>query len=95
MNAPMETDVLAEVELYTSKDGKGMMHILDKTGDTKVIWDSKNADEVDAAEAQFDSLRSKGFIAYKVNKKGDKGEVITTFDPTAEKIILSPPIVGG
>ncbi len=26
---------------------------------------------------------------------GDKGEVITEFDPTAEKLILAPPVVGG
>jgi hypothetical protein len=71
------------------------MAILDGTGDTKVIWDPHNPDEVEAARAQFDALRKKGFLAYTVNKKGDKGEVITKFDPDAEKIILSPPLVGG
>jgi len=74
---------------------RGMLHVLDGTGDTKVIWDPKNPDEVEAAKAQFDVLRKKGFLAYTVNKKGDKGEVITKFDPDAEKIILSPPIAGG
>jgi hypothetical protein len=73
----------------------GEMAILDLTGDTKVIWDPHNPDEVAAAKAQFDTLRKKGFIAYTVNKKGDKGEVIREFDPDAEKIILSPPLVGG
>ena len=73
----------------------GELAILDGTGDTKVIWDPHNSDEVEAAKAQFDALRKKGFLAYTVNKKGDKGEVITKFDPDAEKIILSPPLVGG
>jgi len=71
------------------------MALLDGTGDTKVIWDPKNADEVDAAKTQFNALRKKGFIAYTVNKKGDKGEIIREFDPDAEKIILSPPLAGG
>ncbi len=73
----------------------GEMAILDGTGDTKVIWDAHNPDEVAAAKAQFDTLKKKGFIAYTVNKKGDKGEVIREFDPDAEKIILSPPLAGG
>lgn len=73
----------------------GEMAILDATGDTKVIWDPHNPDEVAAAKAQFDTLKKKGFIAYTVNKKGDKGEVIREFDPNAEKIILSPPLAGG
>ncbi len=80
-----------------SVDGvvRNEMALLDGTGDTKVIWDPKNADEVEAAEAQFNALKKKGFIAYTVNKKGDKGEIIRKFDPDAEKIILSPPLAGG
>lgn len=80
-----------------SVDGvvRNEMALLDGTGDTKVIWDPKNADEVEAAEMQFNALKKKGFIAYTVNKKGDKGEIIRKFDPDAEKIILSPPLAGG
>lgn len=73
----------------------GELAVMNSTGDTKVIWDPHNADEVAAAKAQFDALRKKGFIAYTVNKKGDKGEIIREFDPNAEKIILSPPLAGG
>lgn len=94
MNAPTNTDVMESLA-YLSQDGKGVMHILDRTGDTKVIWDSKNDDEVSAAKTQFDTLRKKGFIAYKVTKTGEKGEIITEFDSAVEKIILSPPVVGG
>lgn len=86
-------------EMLAKAGGKpmftGEMAILDSTGDTKVIWDPHNPDEVAAAKAQFDTLKKKGFIAYTVNKKGDKGEVIREFDPNAEKIILSPPLAGG
>lgn len=71
------------------------MRILDTTGDTKVIWDSSNADEVQVAKDTFDKLRKKGHTAYSVKKNGDKGSIITEFDAEAEKIILAPRMVGG
>lgn len=82
-------------EMSVRVPGTGEMAILDETGDTKIIWDSKNADEVENAESQFKKLRKKGFLAYKVKKNGEKAEMITEFDSEAEKIILSPPLAGG
>jgi hypothetical protein len=69
--------------------------IMDHTGDTKIIWDPDKTDEVAQARETFDKLRKKGYAAYSVNRKGDKGEVIREFDPNAEKMILAPPTVGG
>jgi len=71
------------------------MRIVDISGDTKVIWDSGNEDEVEAAEATFDRLIKKGYKAYSVKSRGKKGEVIAKFDPCAEKIILAPQMAGG
>jgi len=73
----------------------GEMAVLDKTGDTKVTWDRTKSEEVDAARATFDALRQKGYAAFAVSKDGSKGEQIRTFDPTAERIILAPALVGG
>ena len=73
----------------------GTLAVLNHKGDVKTIWDSENEDEVNAARKQFDELREKGFLAYKVDKSGDKGSVIRKFDPNAEAIILAPPMVGG
>lgn len=73
----------------------GTMAVLDRSGDTKVIWDRNNQAEVDAAAAQFKTLRSKGFIAYKVDAGGNKGEIIREFDPNAETLILAPGMAGG
>lgn len=73
----------------------GTMAVLNQTGDVKTVWDSENEDEVSAARKQFDDLRKKGFLAYRVKRNGTKGEVIRTFDPEAESIILAPPMVGG
>jgi len=73
----------------------GELSVLDRTGDTKIMWDSAQDAEVDAARATFDDLKKKGYLAYSVNKKGDKGEVMKKFDPDAERIIMAPPLVGG
>lgn len=74
----------------------GELAIMDRQeGDLKVIWDAGNDDEVEAARAQFDELRSKGYLAYTVEERGRKGTQIRKFDPSAEKIILAPPVRGG
>ena len=72
------------------------MHTLDASGDTKVIWDKDNADEVSSARRTFNELLGKGYLAYKAEgKKGEKGEQIREFDRTAERIILVKPSQGG
>ena len=74
---------------------KHEMAVMDGTGDSKIMWSEDSQDEIDAARATFDSLRKKGYLAYSVNKKGDKAEVLDRFDPSAEKIIMSPQLKGG
>jgi hypothetical protein len=75
------------------------MRILDLSGDTKIIWDADRKDEVDNARESFDRLTKKGkpgYLAFEVKKgKPGRGRRITEFDPEAERLILSPPIVGG
>lgn len=70
--------------------------VMDRTGDTKIMWDPKNEDEVTVAKNTFADLRKKGYLAYRVSgEKGDKGEQLFEFDKNAEKIILAPPMRGG
>lgn len=64
-------------------------------GDVKKMWDRRLPDEVADAKASFDRLRKKGYLAYTVDDSGNKGKLISEFDPDAEKIILSPPMYGG
>lgn len=74
----------------------GTMAVLDGEGDTKIIWNPQNPDEVTAAKRTFDDLRKKGYIAYAVEgPSGDKGEVVREFDPAQEKLILAPAMQGG
>lgn len=72
-----------------------VMSVLGHEGDTKVMWDGDNDDEVTSARRTFDELRGQGFTAYRVDDKGDTSAVITEFDPEAERIILRPAMAGG
>lgn len=76
-------------------EGCGELCVLDDTGDTKLIWDRSKQDEVDAAKAMFTTLKKKGYFAYSVVDNGENGEVVTEFDPTAERIIMAPQLQGG
>ena len=73
----------------------GTMHELNKSGDTKIVWDSENRKEIAAARKTYNDLKKQGFTAYSVKDSGKRKEIVHTFDPYAEKIILVPPMAGG
>ena len=73
----------------------GEMRILGEKGDQKMIWDPKNKDEVEVNKTLFQTLKDKGYKAFKVDKKGDPGKEIKAFDAKAGKIIMVPALVGG
>jgi hypothetical protein len=73
----------------------GELAMLDVTGDTKLIWNKSNQAEVDAAKELFKKLKKKNYIAYTVKDNGDTGEIIHSFNPNLERIIMMPPIIGG
>jgi len=73
----------------------GKMNRLGPQGDTKVVWDSENKDEVALAKKQFDEAMDKDFTAYRVKKGGKNSMKMTEFDPDAEQIILVPVVEGG
>jgi hypothetical protein len=76
--------------------GQSLLAVLDKSGDTKITWDRSKPLEIEIARAAFRKAKLDGYMAYKVSgKDGVKGEVLADFDPTAERIILAPPLAGG
>jgi hypothetical protein len=92
------TTVPVETANPVPSDNQSSLEIrtLDHTGDTKLIFDRNNPDELASARRTFDDLKAKGFMAYKAEgKDGTKGELLTRFDPTAERIIMAPRVVGG
>jgi len=75
---------------------QGEIVILDESGDTKIIWDSDKPEEVENAKETFNRFKKKSYVAFKVvGKEGTKGEQLREFDPSADRIIFSPPITGG
>jgi hypothetical protein len=73
------------------------LHITDASGDTRIMWDPANTDEVDTAKAAFDEGKRKGMLAYAVDPDsgGRTGEVIREFDPNKGKVIMVRQTVGG
>lgn len=74
-------------------DSMRLMQIIDETGDTKLRWDSSNATEVENAQRTFEEMTRRGFLAYKT--KGGEQTLVRDFDPEAEKMLLTPPVVAG
>lgn len=78
------------------KNPTGQFAILDRTGDTKIMWDKDDPVSVETAKEAFDKLRKKGYLIYRVEgKNGEKGTMLTEFDPSAERLIASPAPRGG
>jgi len=75
----------------------GVMNVMDRVeGDTTIGWDPNSPDEIEQAQASFDSLVAKGYLAYEVTKEGTKtGTQIKKFQADLKRIILTPPLVGG
>lgn len=71
------------------------LSVMNSTGDVKLMWDSANEVETEAARTLFNETKAKGHLAYTVNADGEKAEVVHEFDPKAERIIMAPQMVGG
>lgn len=80
----------------------GMLRVMSRRGDDRIIWDAKKAEVHDPvavaaireAERIFEEERKKGATAFKV-EAGKTVERIDRFDRSAEQIVLVPRVVGG
>lgn len=80
----------------------GQLRIMSHQGDTRVVWDSKRADEGDAeaaaavreAERIFAEHRAQGSTTFVV-EPGQQPRVIEQFEREADQIIIAPRIAGG
>lgn len=73
----------------------GEISVMGPSGDSKVFWNEKKWDEVEAAKGVFDLYKGKGFAAFRMNDKGDQGETMNEFDPSAGSILFIPALAGG
>jgi hypothetical protein len=71
------------------------LHMLDATGDTRIEWDPSSEFEVEVARKAFEAAKAKKYLIYKTDANGGRGELMRTFDPTAERIVCAPQTVGG
>jgi hypothetical protein len=60
-------------------DAGGKLEVLDPTGHFEVHWGKKKS-EVEAAEATFKDLLSKGYAAFKKTWTGKKGKQASAFE---------------
>lgn len=88
------TTLVAEANKQET-EGSHVLAILDRTGDTKVMWEVEDDTSVVAAAEAFLAKVEAGYTAYALKGDGAEPEVIKEFDATAEKIILTPQFVGG
>jgi hypothetical protein len=68
--------------------------IMDHNGDSRYLFDAKNAKALSEAEQRFSDLTGVGFTA--ATRAADGRPVVTrTFDPVAEETLFFPRLVGG
>ena len=68
--------------------------VMDRTGDTRHIFDHQDHAEVAKAEQRFRELTGAGFTAAVRSGPGEQ-RIIRTFDPAAEETLFYPRLVGG
>lgn len=76
----------------------GLMRILDKTGDTVVVWDLDDEKSLADAKATFHhQLHRRHRVPYarRCGETAGSARPITTFDPTVEEIVFAAPVMGG
>ena len=91
-----------EAQLQERKTDMGMLRVMSRRGDDRIVWDLKKAETNDPeaaaaireAERIFNEERSRGATAFKV-EDGKPVERIEKFDKTAEQIVIVPRVVGG
>jgi hypothetical protein len=70
-----------------------ILRILDQTGDTKLTYDPADQAAVADIERRFARLMDLNFVAFDVSTQ--PGRIITSWDPEATEIIVSPRFAGG
>ena len=76
-------------------ESRSVLIVADQQGETRLYFSPGNEAEVKAARQMFEAKKKAGYIAY-CTKQGDSASrLIIEFDPDAQTITLSPPLIGG
>jgi len=68
--------------------------VMDRTGDSRHLFDQHDRTGLAEAEQRFHSLTRQGFTAATRTPAGDL-KVVRSFDPTADETLFYPRLVGG
>jgi hypothetical protein len=69
--------------------------VMDRSGDTRHEFDPSDIAAVTRAQERFQELTGRGFRAVALGEKGERGELIRTFDPRVERTLFIPQLQGG
>jgi hypothetical protein len=80
--------------------GMGVMsYLTPQDGDVQVSWDRDSPEDVRHARRTFEDLKTKGYLAYRVEPRGRGREPervqVRQFDPEDHQLVLVPPLRGG
>jgi hypothetical protein len=73
----------------------GVQIIMDRSGDTRHEFNEADAASVALAEERFRKLTGKGFRAVALAPNGDGGSVVNKFDPSVDRTLFIPQLIGG
>lgn len=83
--ADLETFIIAETQLDSDQFA---LHVLDESGDRRLIWRLSDPDEIKEAQEIFNQYIQKGWKAYGVNDDGSRSRRIREFDATSEELVF-------
>lgn len=69
--------------------------VMNSNGDTRHEFDPADLSSLAIAEARFQALTGKGFLAVALGKDGGPGELVRKFDPKSEQTLFIPQLQGG
>jgi hypothetical protein len=85
-----DAEIVGEQLMYppTKPAYEGVMRVLDENGDSRVVWDRRDKNQVKEAFAKFKDFIVKGYRAYVVRGDGSRGSRLDEFDPLLEEILV-------
>lgn len=81
----LEALVVVETEL---KPDEFAVHVLDETGDRRLIWNAEKPEEIEEASKLFGEYIKRGWKAYGTRPDGTKSRRIRFFDPVSQEIFF-------
>jgi hypothetical protein len=85
-----DAEALGELLMFppVKSEHEGVMRVLDESGDSRVVWDRRDKNQVREAFAKFKDFLVRGYRAYVTRSDGSRGSRLDEFDPLLEEILV-------